>query len=161
MGRSLSGGGVETVHWASLDEWGAELPGGRDAGAGGLWAGLEGLCGPEGGWSADPGAYSPASRSFPSPDPEAPDAPDPATAAAHAYAEGSPPSVVDPSGGRAVFAQDPLGYLGERMSDAGELLAAGRPRRGRARGDRRTGAPSPTWCRSAADSSGARGPRTG
>ena len=70
MGRSLSGG-VETVHWASLDEWGSELPGGRDAGAGGLWAGLEGLCGPEGGWSAGPRAYSPASRAFLSPDPEA------------------------------------------------------------------------------------------
>ena len=141
--------------WASLDEWGSELPGGRDAGVGGLWAGLEGLSGPEGGWSAGPRAHSPASRSFLSPDPEAPDA------SAHACAGGSSPSVVDPPGGRAVFAQDPLGHLGERMSDAGELLAAGRPRRGRARGDRRTGAPSPTWCRSAADSSGARGPRTG
>ena len=124
MGRSMSGG-VETVHWASLDEWGAELPGGRDAGAGGLWAGLEGLCGPGGGWSAGPRAHSPASRAFLSPDPEAPDASDPATAAAYSYAEGSPLSMVDPSGGRAVLAQDPLGYLGERMSDAGELLAGG------------------------------------
>ena len=51
--------------WASLDEWGSELPGGRDAGVGGPWAGLEGLCGPEGGWSAGPRAYSPAPSSRP------------------------------------------------------------------------------------------------
>ena len=124
MGRSLSGG-VETVHWASLDEWGAELPGGRDAGAGGLWAGLEGLCGPEGGWSAGPRAYSPASRAFLSPDPEAPDASDPATAAAYAYAGGSPLSMVDPSGGRATPAQGGWDEQSWRATQARRAVAAG------------------------------------
>ena len=117
--------GVETVHWASLDEWGAELPGGRDAGAGGLWAGLEGLCGPEGGWSAGPRAYSPASRAFLSPDPEAPDASDPATAAAYAYAGGSPLSMVDPSGGRATPAQGGWDEQSWRATQARRAVAAG------------------------------------
>lgn len=124
MGRSLSGG-VETVHWASLDEWGSELPGGRDAGVGGLWAGLEGLCGPEGGWSAGPRAYSPASRAFLSPDPEAPDASDPATAAAYAYAGGSPLSMVDPSGGRATPAQGGWDEQSWRATQARRAVAAG------------------------------------
>ena len=124
MGRSLSGG-VETVHWASLDEWGAELPGGRDAGAGGLWAGLEGLCGPGGGWSAGPRAHSPASRAFLSPDPEAPDASDPATAAAYSYAEGSPLSMVDPSGGRATPAQGGWDEQSWRATQARRAVAAG------------------------------------
>ena len=124
MGRSLSGG-VETVHWASLDEWGSELPGGRDAGVGGLWAGLEGLCGPEGGWSAGPRAYSPASRAFLSPDPEAPDASDPATAAAYAYAGGSPLSMVDPSGGRATPAQGGWDERSWRATQAQRAVAAG------------------------------------
>ena len=118
-------GGVETVHWASLDEWGAELPGGRDAGAGGLWAGLEGLSGPEGGWSAGPRAYSPASRAFLSPDPEAPDASDPATAAAYAYAGGSPLSMVDPSGGRATPAQGGWDEQSWRATQARRAVAAG------------------------------------
>ena len=118
-------GGVETVHWASLDEWGAELPGGRDAGVGGLWAGLEGLCGPGGGWSAGPRAYSPASRAFLSPDPEAPDASDPATAAAYAYAEGSPLSMVDPSGGRATPAQGGWDEQSWRATQARRAVAAG------------------------------------
>ena len=111
--------------WASLDEWGAELPGGRDAGVGGLWAGLEGLSGPEGGWSAGPRAYSPGSRAFLSPDPEAPDASDPATAAAYAYANGSPLSMVDPSGGRATPAQGGWDEQSWRATQARRAVAAG------------------------------------
>ena len=96
-----------------------------DAGVGGLWAGLEGLCGPGGGWSAGPRAYSPASRSFLSPDPEAPDASDPATAAAYSYAEGSPLSMVDPSGGRATPAQGGWDEQSWRATQAQRAVEAG------------------------------------
>lgn len=84
-----------------------------------------GLCGPGGGWSAGPRAYSPASRAFLSPDPEAPDASDPATAAAYAYAEGSPLSMVDPSGGRATPAQGGWDEQSWRATQAQRAVEAG------------------------------------
>mgnify|MGYP000994140331 FL=1 len=80
---------------------------------------------PRGGWSAGPRAYSPASRAFLSPDPEAPDASDPATAAAYAYAGGSPLSMVDPSGGRATPAQGGWDEQSWRATQARRAVAAG------------------------------------